>query len=141
MSSLAHLLIFSSAKSQYSAQGDIDKVVDDISGRVLKSATEHIDEEYGRLKKRVRKIDGQISQLKKSMDFAYKGLNVSTIELSDAITNMQRRINEDQKTKNSTTKGKQSSVQERLILINLILGLRLTDNISQPRIIIFATNL
>ena len=106
--------------SQTSAQADVDQIVEDISERVLKSVVDHIDEEYGRLKKRVRKFDNQISDFTKSVDSTSIKLSNSTLYLEDALGTIQNQMIADQQAKNTTIEGKLSTSNQIWIKLGLL---------------------
>ena len=106
--------------SQTSAQADVDQIVEDISERVLRSVVDHIDEEYGRLKKRVRKFDNQISDFTKSVDSTSIKLNNSTLYLEDAISTIQKQMVADQQAKNASLEGKLTTSNQIWIKLGLL---------------------
>ena len=63
---------------------------------MIKSTTVHIDEEYGRLKKRVRKCDNQLSEVTKAINITQLQLTESKANFTETLTNLQRINNESQ---------------------------------------------
>ena len=72
-------------RSQYSEQSDVDELVRKVTTKVLESLTAHVDDEYGRLKKRVRKCDGQLSDVKMTV-------NSTQTQLTTLVTNLTRTV-------------------------------------------------
>ena len=60
----------------------------EVTNKVLASITDHVDEAYNRLKKRVRKFDGQFSEAKQTLDLTQTQLANLTTSITQEITDL-----------------------------------------------------